>query len=867
VLEGVEEGLKISKKVMLDHSAVNSWERYARTHGIPLGRIEITNPSALDDWVVANVNRFYDGAKRLVRVHLHAKLSDRTTPYEELDFVESVKGKIAWQTAKREPNCGFMTWLHNSMYGELKDQVIDLRMYRVMLEMYNAQHITEATKAAFFGRCDRWFSASPFNFFGRRKYYFATRVAVWEDMSRDHLSSETCTNEGRLSFLSHIRKLCGGVVGIVECLGQLMIRGCGWKDWQEACQRFNVLVSHARRWWSEMKKRFWRWFYVQEIFIDETTLEAFYSGDEDECLEIVSKPLMLVRQFEDHAVSNIVEEFAGHPNMKVLEPETILEAVDALDGNEIVYLKYLGVPFMRPSRHFLGPLRRFAVHPPKPDLVNLNVAVLDQILDGLADCIEGTFEDLELDSEPWKQFYLEEIKPNRDGMKRRRDALYLLRQTEQLYSGGAIPSREVCDLFAEALGISIEQVLVGMPKNPDLHTKTDEVLIPKRQEEWEFYIKGRPIVASSPHTFLCCAYPVHNLYAELTRGTHVFPFLLGSFRTMVLLDFGPANVSILSGLSEKLLEFSEIYTKYIYVRQSGDDAIAVLYNNGVWKSLENDFKSFDQTETNPYVHRSMLRFYARFFSKKTIARWYSNFGGVWGRIFKLYVRVALGTGNVMTTLWNSVWGITFICYALIVHGSDEFTIPNADSEWGMISKPRWRKGRTIRDVLYGATFLKGWWVDDEEGRLAWTPLPSRILKLFKLDIKRNPNTLVGSPSHLVVKSYEMCLGLRYYNLDPFLSEVTRRFVLAFRREYPRRARVVEEQLLLRSTFGSVSILKRHWVQPEPSADQTIIDCDEAYMSRYGITPDSFTALSAFEHLGPTIVRSPFLTALAKVDYA
>lgn len=38
----------------------------------------------------------------------------------------------------------------------------------------------------------------------------------------------------------------------------------------------------------------------------------------------------------------------------------------------------------------------------------------------------------------------------------------------------------------------------------------------------------------------------------------------------------------------------------------------------------------------------------------------------------------------------------------------------------------------VRPFGFQATFLKGWWMPDEEGRARWLPLPSQVIKLGKI---------------------------------------------------------------------------------------------------------------------------------------
>lgn len=355
------------------------------------------------------------------------------------------------------------------------------------------------------------------------------------------------------------------------------------------------------------------------------------------------------------------------------------------------------------------------------------------------------------------------------------------------------------------------------------------------------------------------------------------------------LGIGPSTCQVLSDFARDAQLGADIIAQshYLKIQQSGDDCIALIYHGGSWFCLENDFSSFDQTETNVHVHERMLQFFHTLMDPDVIAKWYSNFGGRWGKTVKLIVKLMMGSGNPMTTLWNSVWGILFIVWAITMAGTkkngdfDTGCIAKADEHWGMISKPKWTTGSTAYEALKGCTFLKGWWVPlfdapgIQGGGLAWCPLPSRLLKMFKMDIHGDYSVLrrkaKDEPTVLERRGYEHCLGLRYYHLCPLLDEITESYTNAFEERFPKRAPKLREIFDLSVAAGRAPV-KEFWVEKREDEDHWTfcpLQYRELIRERYSVDfSDLYGVLTPhYENTDPVSLSHPSVAALGRVDYA
>lgn len=116
------------------------------------------------------------------------------------------------------------------------------------------------------------------------------------------------------------------------------------------------------------------------------------------------------------------------------------------------------------------------------------------------------------------------------------------------------------------------------------------------------------------------------------------------------------------------------------------------------------------------------------------------------RKHNLLVRGAPGTqmptGVVVTTVCNTMSTIAMLIKIVVERRSD---VEEVGRELGFTVKVQ------FHEELGSATFLKGWWRRDLQGRPTWLPLPSACLKIGK--ILRNPVELVHLPGQQVTADF------------------------------------------------------------------------------------------------------------------
>jgi hypothetical protein len=879
----IDDGAKspVSKMSSYEkNSAVEAWQNFCAGANIEPGRVVLrTAETPLSAWFVKQVNKAYCSSTfTLVLTDWYVLFEHRGMSGCDLRLArQKPKGTMGFTQSIRTPISGWASWLTNSLYGRTEThlEVCDTLVY-YFCRLYSAQTITGQTQYTFYAKCDQWYQRSAIRQLGRFKYLAASKAAAWEAMSEQSVVAATLTKEGRMSFIQSFGKWLGITCAAASALCTALFGGNA-AQWADVAAAWGWCKARAEHIWKEASRRLWRYVRVTSVFWSEEEVLDWMDGEKEieEFVQCVERPIYSQTAFEDRPLTEDLAFSLANGDSVARVPIDQIDIQSVAEDKGLLFWKYAGIPWVNPPRNMMGALSRYGKKLPRAAPGDQMQKCLNDIFGAMANAFqtEGCY-DPPVDSKLWKDYYHEHIKPTRDGSKVMRDALYILRQTEATYSGCSEPSSEVDELFRSVFGSSIKDV-PGISKNPDMHSKTDEVLLPKVRESSELctvYIKGRPIVAVSPHTYLKCVIPVREVYKALT--SEVLEFKVNGW--VVFLQIGPSDVEALSSIYDKFSTYKA--EKWVFINQSGDDCIAFGSECGRYFSFENDFSSFDQTERCGIMHQEMLLFFSHYFTEEVIARWYSNFGGVWGRLVQAIVKLMMATGNPVTSLWNSAWGAVFIIAVVCVSGPTKSSVEYWDEQLGMVSKPKFLYGSKLFDVMTGTTFLKGWWLPNRGGGLTWTPLPSRLLKLFKMDPLNNPTCLDGDPCILLARSYQMCLGLEYYSLDPVLSQVVSNFINAFETEYPARARKMLKGVSAAHEAGK-PVVKPYWVEPgdwmDPAyrdGDGNLLDIDERsfhtmFRRRYQCDPPAPTTLFAvYGNLEPVIVSNPSIRRMAHVDY-
>jgi hypothetical protein len=472
--------------------------------------------------------------------------------------------------------------------------------------------------------------------------------------------------------------------------------------------------------------------------------------------------------------------------------------------------------------------------------------------------------------------------------KVKRDMRYLEASIIDAYSGHGEPSSALRSVFEDTFGCGMESLAEGKPDIAAVFTKTDEVLVTKIREkmddngskgvplfsytlEEEAHTRGRPIIAVSPHCFIRTVFAIKQCYDELC--SEPIEFITSDIH--FYLCVGAGTVDKLNELARVEAHYLSLKYDFVIIRVSGDDTILSMQIQGFRLVLENDFGGFDQSQTSPIVHQLILTTLSNWLDLSVIAMLYSNMGGRWGRVVQMFVKMMMGTGNPWTSLWNSLLALMFVldvvlaclnCLPMVEYGMNldiKEIIEQCDLFWGTSSKP------IVRNSLEGATFLKGWWLRTAEGGLAWTPLPSRITKMFKMSYDSNYEVkyVPNGPSLIQERSYQQCLGLNWYQLCPIMSPIVQGFIDSFQAAFPRQSVKLSLEICDRAHKTGLPF-KEYWVAL--GIEECVPLDEESYLtvfeSRYGLSAPTSDQLERFQHVGAIQYHSPWVTAVSRIDY-
>ena len=246
------------------------------------------------------------------------------------------------------------------------------------------------------------------------------------------------------------------------------------------------------------------------------------------------------------------------------------------------------------------------------------------------------------------------------------------------------------------------------------------------------------------------SYPTEDQVVLLpfARAVSDMLHMLGSFEEPVLLPLhtakgvisleiyygGGLNSGALGRLGDRFLNSANIV-----LAVAGDDSLVSFGAHagplGVARYLENDFSMFDQSEDmGPLVECLREWGPAAGLSEQVIdiliRMCSSGYTIKWKNVhIKGEAGVQMGTGIAFTSVWNSINNIAAYLHffrRLAAHDGDRFElVKTAMKEMGLKAKP------VMTEEFLDVTFLKGWWLTDDEMKTHWFSLPSLIVKLGK----------------------------------------------------------------------------------------------------------------------------------------
>lgn len=158
----------------------------------------------------------------------------------------------------------------------------------------------------------------------------------------------------------------------------------------------------------------------------------------------------------------------------------------------------------------------------------------------------------------------------------------------------------------------------------------------------------------------------------------------------------------------------------------GDDTLVLFVENGVIKSMENDFSAYDSTQRDA-AQRRLVHFY----KKMGIPDLYCS---ACLHISNMKLRVRYGDSRqysfkVKLPTMQTATGKPDTCVGNSIMNMDatvQFMTKRCSyAQYGFVAK------QVFHDVWTHGTFLKGFWCLNQEGFYSWNALPSCLIKLLK----------------------------------------------------------------------------------------------------------------------------------------
>ena len=614
---------------------------------------------------------------------------------------------------------------------------------------------------------------------------------------------------------------------------------------------------------------------------DDCVSHKIEEGDET----VFSSAIHVVDQIEPYNESEktslaLVEAgFAsGRADTWLLEDSVKLEEMlEQSRGAErsMYYSHWLTLPTYRPKRQHLleGMFLRLMTSPPKHDSMlfsrmldtrNQSFKILTKMLkDKIPQ--DGTLA-LSLTDMGGLEYYNEFIRPGREARKVKRD-LMCLEMLKSVWRNGYCDTSDTVKSVFGMIDETENWDDVGRFENPDLFVKTDEVLgvTVADQDDSGFYnlVKAKPRIITNVavSTYVHTAVPVHAVYSAI-KGVTYNTFRVGEADWELVLLSGSPDFETLRKFITTAYDAND---QTLFLADAGDDNWTFLCYKGTFIVIENDYSMFDQSERIAAVNLEMLRFLqALGMDLKCLARLFSNFGGNFGTVVRILIKMFLGSGNPMTTLWNTnlnhhkmlttmIHVIERIMYAPV----DEWVeiiykcIADTDAAFGLRSKPKVFVSSSFCEAALGTTFLKGWFLPDTIGGWFWSPLPSRICKMWK-------SSCYLGPRKFCKRNQEVANSYMLMTTDPIFTQNLREYVDTV----PAHWRTDET---LPDTYWEYRISRKDRESPLPCAELSTWRL--LYESRYGENIVEALCQLDFRYTrNARIISNPALVRLWEVDY-
>ncbi len=502
----------------------------------------------------------------------------------------------------------------------------------------------------------------------------------------------------------------------------------------------------------------------------------------------------------------------GRRDVRYLNPEAVIDNAGDIENKEkqITYHRILlGLPLFRPSgSHILSTVffRAFTEPPPyKPEFQDHDIlhSIAELLVQGFQYPYPGELESTVYD-EAGFEYYTKRILPFKSSRKRKRDEK-TMEAMEVLWKS---PMCQCSDEVAETMKMDQEcwDALVGQYtkdmnelENPVLFTKPDELLHANMEGDGLYddlleVVKAKPrLITNVPNgNYLATCVAVHKYY-QYIKGLKIQEVLFGATKFTLCILTGAANPATLSDwLNEALAHDGNL----LIFANAGDDDMFIIRYKGIWICGANDFSMYDQSECHPEVNSYIFDLMVCLgFPRDQLTTLFSAFGGAASlainRFLKVWITMMMGSGNGMTTLWNTLLNHvkTLFQFALFIQMLDEYEnraeegsfddteleailkecVTKSDLAMGLSSKlSNVRLSTEPEPPLAGLDYLKGWWIPTTGG-WCWSPLPSRLCKMFKSRKKlavRNFDRL----------NYEVARANRISSVDPILNSLFDQYI-------------------------------------------------------------------------------------------
>jgi hypothetical protein len=335
-----------------------------------------------------------------------------------------------------------------------------------------------------------------------------------------------------------------------------------------------------------------------------------------------------------------------------------------------------------------------------------------------------------------------------------------------------------------------EQLKVGTHRSKGITVKWNETIGLKNDENFGWYLRPRAIVNLHPsyHADTAMWAKVSMKWLKkMFEGFTIFnaPLIRNTLSLQTRIDFRYAI-----GTGRNAVELGRIMDRlqagaYSWIITAGDDSLAKFDRVNRFSGtqmhgcfIENDMRMCDQSQGVGPLSDSYRQWKGAMGVPEEVLNIYDDqFKGNYkakkvGSNEKLLevigsVGYQLPTGTTATTEINTI--NVFLGHVFAFQNPD-VKFDDSMKHLGFDSKPKFFE----QHELYKTTFLKGWFIKDDDGNHVWIPLPSLVLKIGKVlndpcIITKEKNYILAVAKMAYLISSSMLIDRKYPILGDFLS--------------------------------------------------------------------------------------------------